>query len=200
MMENNKAAFLITDLEPENAIETFEGTVMTPFGETKGRLCPVVLKKRGEWLNYEGINGNRSADIYVLLSNPYLARSDTRADILDIVTEDTHILTTMLAYDRSEALQYRDKWLLERKMRQQAEEAFSDLRFNVYQIGSQIGAGVIDDTDLAIEDLSKQLDKRAFGFSFKSIQKWIMENKFLAALIGFGALFFIYTYFTGGFS
>lgn len=199
MMEDNKAAFLITDLEPENAIETFEGNVMTPFGETKGRLCPVVLKKRGEWLNYDGTDGNKSADIFILLSNPYLARTDTRADILDANTSNTEILTTMMAYDKSEALEYRDKWLLERKMRLQGEEAFANLRFNVYQIGSQIGAGVVDDTDLAIEDLSKQLDKRAFGFNFNSIKRWAMENKFLAALIVFGGLFFLYTFFTGGF-
>ena len=84
-------------------------------------------------------------------------------------------------------------------MRLQGEEAFANLRFNVYQIGSQMGAGVVDDTDLAIKDLSKQLDKRAFGFDFKSIKRWVMENKFLAALIAFGGLFFLYTYFNGGF-
>lgn len=193
MLSNGECIFLVTDLEKENAIETYEGTVLTQFGETKGRICPVVLKERGEWLNYDKHGGK--AYIYTLLSNPYLARRNVRIDKIDGDKSDNEILNSMLAYDYSQAIEYRDKWLLERTLKEQAEERANNKVASVIYTASEIGTDLYKMRSSGLNEMAKQLDKEAFGFTFGSATKWLKTHKFYvfiaAAIIGV----FLLTYF-----
>lgn len=193
----NKVDYIITDLEPEVAIEWMDGKVITPYGETDGRVCPVVLKFLRRWHNYRKVGD--TSFVYALLSNPYLARKNIRVDavINSLSEEDTDI--TVRTFDKSVAVEIESELALEKQLRKQAEEERKKGIASVKYVASDMTEDLYQMKSMALKELELQYNQSK-ELSFKGIWRWLkLDYHWVYLLIGFGALiFFLYTYFNGG--
>jgi len=176
---NRECSFVFTDLESAQAFEFFRGSVDTAYGETVGRVCPATLKFLGHWKNYD--KRGSKAEVFLLISSPYLVRRGVRVDLVGVNLTDEDIQLGGRAYTDSIATKAIDAFLLEREMRIDAEERHDNVRANVYYHGSKMGAGVVDDADLGIQDFSRQTDGEAFK-PLVELWSWIRKNKLMAGI------------------
>ena len=188
---NRECSFVVTDLEPSQAFEFFQGRVETIYGEALGRVCPVTLKFIDYWKNYD--KRGSKAEVFSLLSCPYLVRRNVSVDKAGVNLTKNDVQIGYKAYDSSVATKAIDAYILEHEMRIDAEEKYANVRANVHYWGTKTGADVIDDADLGIQEFSRQTEGRAFG-TFTELWSWIKKNKLVAGIGIIVILYFLGTY------
>jgi hypothetical protein len=191
LQQEERTDWLFTRLEKEEALRYTSGRVKTKYDETKGDLCVIVTKYRGEAIDAN--NPKRAGECYTLLFTPFYAEKNADLQDVDEGISDDDIAEAMIALDESKALYYRNKWLVEKEMRGKERDYWEDKDYDFRKSVTKTATKVVDDTDLADDKVRRDIAL----FDMNKVTRWIVLNKFW--LIGFIAIVFIIaSMFSGG--
>lgn len=169
LRQGKRNDFLFTRLEEEHALKYSLGRVPAKYAFTDGQLALIVTKYRGDAID---ANNQKVGECYTLLFTDHYAAIN--ADLEDIVEDisDEEIKDQIFVLDESKALRYKNKWLVERERRINAEEYKTLSRDEIRLDITQGIADVIDDRTLADNAVRTQMD----SFDRTSIENWIKKN------------------------
>lgn len=169
LRQAKRTDFLFTRLDEELALKYSLGRVPAKYAFTDGQLALIVTKYRGDAID---ANNQKVGECYTLLFTDHFAMIN--ADLEDIVEDitDEEIKEQVFVLDESKALRYKNKYLVERERRINAEEYKTLSREETRLDITQGIADVIDDRTLADNAVRAQMD----SFDRTSVENWIKKN------------------------
>lgn len=182
--------WLFTRLPKELALKYTSAVVMTPYGEAKGDHCVIATKYRGDAIDAD--RPEEPGDCYTLLFTPFYAERNANLTKIDEGIKDSDIKHSLLALDESLGLQYRNKFLIEKEMRQKELEYHEGKDYDFRDAVTRTATTVVDDVALG----EKSVEREVSLFNMDRVTRWLSKNK-LWVIIGIATIIIIISFFQG---
>ncbi len=181
LRQEKRTDFLITRLPKELVLKYSIGEVRTRYAPTRGDVCVLATKYRGD-----AVDANRPRTVgecYVLSWCPHFTETDADLEHIAEGISDDDIKHSLLALDESKGLHFRNKWLVERELRESADELIDTQTWSRREAATRYAAKVVDESALGGQAVEEDIAIVDMG----SVAKW-MKNNWLFVLILFLAI------------
>lgn len=177
LKQEKRTDYLITRLPKELALKYSTGEVRTRYAPTEGDLSVIATKYRGD-----AIDANRPktvSECYVLNWCPHFTEMSADLERVSEGISDDDIKHSLLALDESKALIFRNKWLVEKELRESADELIDTQTWSRRESATRYAAKIADEAALggsAVEEDISIIDMGATA-------KWLTRNWLFVLII-----------------
>lgn len=177
LRQEKRTDFLITRLPKELVLKYSTGEVKTRYAPTQGDVCVLATKYRGD-----AVDANRPrtvSECYVLNWCPHFTETDADLEHIAEGISDDDIKHSLLALDESKGLHFRNKWLVEKELRESADELIDTQTWSRREAATRYAAKVVDESALGGQAVEEDVAIVDMG----SVTRWMKKNWLLMLII-----------------
>lgn len=170
LRQEDRTDYLFTRLPKELVLKYSSGEVKTRYSPTKGTQCMIAVKYRGS-----AIDANMPetiGDCYTLIFCPHFAEVNADLEHIAEGISDVDMRHALLALDESKALVFRNKWLVEKELRESADDLEDKKVWRRREAATQMAATMMDDQALGQDAVQRDIDL----WDTNKASKWIQKN------------------------
>lgn len=191
LRQEDRTDFLFTRLPKELALKYSPGKVRTRYDFTIGDCCVLATKYRGE-----AIDANKPkvvSECYTVIFCPHFAEINADLELIGEGLSDDDLKHALLALDESKALEFRNKYLVEKELREKGRDFDEKKAAGIRESATRMATTIVD--DVALGDRAVEEDVSLFNMG--TVGQWLQKN-WIFVLLAVLSILFVASMFTGG--